>query len=922
MAKAQSKTLAKVKNLSKAGKPVAKTAKAKPAAKPRTGTKTAPSSKAKAGKPQAKPRSGATVGKARSAAKVPAKAKPAVKVATKQSKGAAAKPQAKVVGKGKPAGKVVAKTKVAPKAVAKVVAKVVAKGKAKPASQPVAKGAAKKVVKAVAKAVAAKPAPVAAKSTKVVKPATKPLPKPVGKVPAAPTKAAAKPAVAVKKPVLTEKPNKKDVTVAVKAEKASPAATPAAIAPAKTAAAAVPTKTGKPGRPPKNAVAAPVVPALEAAEPAAPVAIAINPLTGKPKTRKQLLLEKKQQALLEALAPFKTVDAETRRLRLKTLITLGKDRGYLTYSEINDHLPDDLVDAEAIESIVAMINDMGIQVFDEAPAAEEMIISETASAVADDDVAEEAEQAISQLDSEFGRTTDPVRMYMREMGTVELLTREGEIEIAKRIEDGLKHMVQAISACPMTIADILALAEKIEKGEVPVDDIVDGLAGLEPPAPAPAAPPRDDAEGDEDGEAEEEEDEEATAAISAELLAKLKSMSLEKFATIRKNHAKLLSHIEKGEYKNENYVKAQKKITEEMMDIRFAAKIVEQLCDSVRAEVEKIRGHERKLQELLVFKCHMPRDHFLKMFPEKAMDLKWVDREIAAGKPHSDIMAKNRQALVERQEALLAQQTKVMLPLQDFKDIYKQMSSGEAKSRKAKKEMTEANLRLVISIAKKYTNRGLQFLDLIQEGNIGLMKAVDKFEFRRGFKFSTYATWWIRQAITRSIADQARTIRIPVHMIETINKMNRISRQILQETGIEPDAPTLALRMEIPEDKIRRIMKISKEPISMETPIGDDDDSHLGDFIEDTNTLTPMDAAVQDSLRDLCKEVLDTLTPREAKVLRMRFGIEMNTDHTLEEVGKQFDVTRERIRQIEAKALRKLRHPSRAERLKGFVTEV
>ena len=550
-----------------------------------------------------------------------------------------------------------------------------------------------------------------------------------------------------------------------------------------------------------------------------------------------------------------------------------------------------------------------------------MIISETASAVADDDVAEEAEQAISQLDSEFGRTTDPVRMYMREMGTVELLTREGEIEIAKRIEDGLKHMVQAISACPMTIAEILALAEKIEKDEVPVDDIVDGLAGLEPPAPAPAATVRDDAEGEEGDEEAEEEDEEATAAISAELLAKLKSLSLEKFATIRKNHTKLLAHIEKGEYKSEAYVKAQKKINEEMMDIRFAAKIVEQLCDSVRSEVDRIRGHERKLQELLVFKCHMPRDHFLKMFPEKAMDLKWVDREIAAGKPYSDIMAKNRQALVERQEALLSQQKKVMLPLQDFKDIYKQMSSGEAKSRKAKKEMTEANLRLVISIAKKYTNRGLQFLDLIQEGNIGLMKAVDKFEFRRGFKFSTYATWWIRQAITRSIADQARTIRIPVHMIETINKMNRISRQILQETGIEPDAPTLAARMEIPEDKIRKIMKISKEPISMETPIGDDDDSHLGDFIEDTNTLTPMDAAVQDSLRDLCKEVLDTLTPREAKVLRMRFGIEMNTDHTLEEVGKQFDVTRERIRQIEAKALRKLRHPSRAERLKGFVTE-
>ena len=957
MAKAKAKPVAKTIKL---GKTVAKTAQAKTAAKSRTGTKAAINTKAKAGSSQSKPRSAATVSKAKAAPpKAKAKTISKTKVVAKVAK-VVARPQAKVAGKAKPAAKVVAKTaktvaalrgkakpaakvgaKVAAKKVPKVVAKVVAKPVAKKAAKPVAKVTAKPVaekavVRPVAKVVVQPVAKAVAKAVHkaVAKAHTSAVPisnKPAGKPPAVQTKVAVNPVVAVNKSVAVEKPDKRNAVAIVKVANSANLTKPAkptkaeAIAAAKKnmaavlAAAPVPVKTGKPGRPPKNAVNPPEA---EVAEAAAPVAIAINPLTGKPKTRKQLLLEKKQQALLEALAPFKTVDAETRRLRLKTLITLGKDRGYLTYSEINDHLPDDLVDAEAIESIVAMINDMGIQVFDEAPAAEELIISETASAVADDDVAEEAEQAISQLDSEFGRTTDPVRMYMREMGTVELLTREGEIEIAMRIEDGLKHMVQAISACPMSIAQILELADKIEKGEVIVDDIVDGLAGLEPPAPAPAAPiVAADGEGEDEAQEEEEEDEEATAAISAELLAKLKSMSLEKFATIRKNHAKLLAHIEKGEYKNESYVKAQKKITEEMTDIRFAAKIVEQLCDTVRAEVEKIRGHERKLQELLVFKCHMPREHFLKMFPEKAMDLKWVDKEIAADKPYSEIMAKNRQALVERQESLLSQQSKVMLPLQDFKDIYKQMSSGEAKSRKAKKEMTEANLRLVISIAKKYTNRGLQFLDLIQEGNIGLMKAVDKFEFRRGFKFSTYATWWIRQAITRSIADQARTIRIPVHMIETINKMNRISRQILQETGIEPDAPTLALRMEIPEDKIRRIMKISKEPISMETPIGDDDDSHLGDFIEDTNTLTPMDAAVQDSLRDLCKEVLDTLTPREAKVLRMRFGIEMNTDHTLEEVGKQFDVTRERIRQIEAKALRKLRHPSRAERLKGFVTE-
>ena len=879
----KAKPVSKVKPTAKASakvtkpvskKPTATRANAKPATKP--GAK--PALKAKSTKPVAKP---------------------AVKAIAKQS----AKPSAKVVVKAVPA-----KTR--------VVAEVVAKATPKAAAS-----IAKSIPKVAAKAVA-KP-PVKATTKPTVKASAIPE-TPVGKtfIKKIPIEKQAKRSAIVASPVPAAVAAKKNTAKTVSAKSATAAATVATPA----VAAPLPVKTGKPGRPPKNAVAAAPIAAEAGATGAdagatTPVAIAINPLTGKPKTRKQLLLEKKQQALLEALAPFKTVDAETRRLRLKTLITLGKDRGYLTYSEINDHLPDDLVDAEAIESIVAMINDMGIQVFDEAPAAEELIISETASAVADDDVAEEAEQAISQLDSEFGRTTDPVRMYMREMGTVELLTREGEIEIAKRIEDGLKHMVTAISACPMTITEILLLADKIEKNEAIVDDIVDGLAGLEPPAPAPAPVVADDAEGDEEPAEEEEEDEEATAAISAEILAKLKAMSLEKFAIIRKNHAKLLVHIEKGEYKNEGYIKAQKKITEEMMDIRFAAKIVEQLCDSVRSEVERIRGHERKLQEMLVFKCHMPRDHFLKTFPERVLDLTWIDKEIALGKPYSEVMAKHRQALVERQEALLEQQKKVMLPLQDFKDIYKQMSSGEAKSRKAKKEMTEANLRLVISIAKKYTNRGLQFLDLIQEGNIGLMKAVDKFEFRRGFKFSTYATWWIRQAITRSIADQARTIRIPVHMIETINKMNRISRQILQETGIEPDAPTLALRMEIPEDKIRRIMKISKEPISMETPIGDDDDSHFGDFIEDTNTLTPMDAAVQDSLRDLCKEVLDTLTPREAKVLRMRFGIEMNTDHTLEEVGKQFDVTRERIRQIEAKALRKLRHPSRAERLKGFVTE-
>ncbi|MCZ2134528.1 MAG: RNA polymerase sigma factor RpoD [Burkholderiales bacterium] len=914
MAKAHTQSAAKA----------AKAAKGKPAS-------AATARHAKPGKATAKT---AAKGSAKASAKSGAKGAP--KAAAKPAPKATAKSKAKVTPKAvkpaaKAAGKTAAKGKSAPKA--KVTAKAAPKAKVTAKAAPKAKPATTRGAKAGAKQAKATPkkplktAPAKATAKAPPKKTAKATPKAAPKASARAAGQSAAKAVIAKAKTKTAKPvahgNKPAQKAPTKANVKTPIK-PAAKAAGKTSAPHPAAPVAAAAKAGSKTVAADktkqAAAAVDAKEAATPPPVAINPLTGKPKTRKQLLLEKKQQALLEALAPFKTVDAETRRLRLKQLITLGKDRGYLTYAEINDHLPDDLVDAEAIESVVAMINDMGIQVFDEAPPPEEMIISETASAVADDDVAEEAEQAISQLDSEFGRTTDPVRMYMREMGTVELLTREGEIEIAKRIEDGLKHMVQAISACPMTIAEILALAERIEKDELPADDVVDGLAGLAEPEPATST--ADSGDGDEEGDGEdEEEDEAASAAVSAAMLAQLKSMALEKFAVIRKNHAKLLAHIEKGEYKSENYVKAQKKISAEMTEIRFAAKIVEQLCDSVRGEVEKIRGHERKLQELMVHKCHMPRDHFIKLFPDKAMDLRWVDREIAAGKPYSDAFAKNRQALVERQEALIELQKKVGIPITDFKDIYKHMSSGEAKSRKAKKEMTEANLRLVISIAKKYTNRGLQFLDLIQEGNIGLMKAVDKFEYRRGYKFSTYATWWIRQAITRSIADQARTIRIPVHMIETINKMNRISRQILQETGIEPDAPTLAARMEIPEDKIRRIMKISKEPISMETPIGDDDDSHLGDFIEDTATLTPVDAAVQDSLRDLCKEVLDTLTPREAKVLRMRFGIEMNTDHTLEEVGKQFDVTRERIRQIEAKALRKLRHPSRAERLKGFVTE-
>ncbi len=613
------------------------------------------------------------------------------------------------------------------------------------------------------------------------------------------------------------------------------------------------------------------------------------------------------------LAPL---DVEARRMRLKNLIVQGKERGYLTYAEINDHLPDDMLDAEQIEGIISMINDMGISVYDEAPDAETLLMSEITPTVADDDVVEEAEAALSTVDSEFGRTTDPVRMYMREMGSVELLTREGEIEIAKRIEEGLKHMIQAISACPTTIAAILDLATKVAQDEMRIDELVDGL--LDPNAQEIVNEEISDESLEEELAAEDVEDEDSVAVASANLL-KLKADALERFAVIYQAYAEMKKVLAKKGSTSKAYKEIQEHISTELMAIRFSAKMVEKLCDAQRGLVEGVRGYERKIMELCVVKAEMPRNHFIKAFPGNEGNLNWVTQEGVTDKPYSQALKRYQPAIMEQQQNLLALEKHVGIPIKDLKEINRRMSTGEAKARRAKREMTEANLRLVISIAKKYTNRGLQFLDLIQEGNIGLMKAVDKFEYRRGYKFSTYATWWIRQAITRSIADQARTIRIPVHMIETINKMNRISRQILQETGQEPEPALLAQKMEMPEEKIRKILKISKEPISMETPIGDDEDSHLSDFIEDSTTMAPADAAVYASLRDVTKDILDSLTPREAKVLRMRFGIEMNTDHTLEEVGKQFDVTRERIRQIEAKALRKLRHPSRSERLRSFL---
>ncbi|MFO7306749.1 MAG: RNA polymerase sigma factor RpoD [Gammaproteobacteria bacterium] len=623
----------------------------------------------------------------------------------------------------------------------------------------------------------------------------------------------------------------------------------------------------------------------------------------------------------KTLAPRKESNqiADERQSQLKLLIARGKEQGYLTYAEVNDHLPSEIVDPEQIEDIVNMINDMGIPVYEKPPESEALLLSEPV--VADDEAAEEAAAALATVDAEFGRTTDPVRMYMREMGTVELLTREGEIRIAKRIEEGLDAVRSALSAYPLTYEYLLNAYEQVKAGQGRLVDIITGF--IDPNAPDEIAAPVNpklaadakDADGDEEEEVDSAEDDEPLeSGPDPEEAAR-------RFASLQKLYPQYVKALDEKGSKDPKTQKIRKKISAEFMELKLAPKMFDALIAQLREHVSEIRNIEKQVMALCVRDAGMPRKDFIATFPKNETNLKWLDKHIRAKRKHSAALARLREEIEKQQIKLQQLEQRVHLPIAEVKEINREVAVGEAKARRAKKEMVEANLRLVISIAKKYTNRGLQFLDLIQEGNIGLMKAVDKFEYRRGYKFSTYATWWIRQAITRSIADQARTIRIPVHMIETINKLNRISRQMLQEMGREPTPEELAARMEMPEDKVRRVLKIAKEPISMETPIGDDEDSHLGDFIEDTSVESPIEAATMESLRETTHAVLAGLTPREAKVLRMRFGIDMNTDHTLEEVGKQFDVTRERIRQIEAKALRKLRHPSRSEQLRSFLMD-
>ena len=620
------------------------------------------------------------------------------------------------------------------------------------------------------------------------------------------------------------------------------------------------------------------------------------------------------------------MDQDKRNSQLAALIAKGKEQGFLTYAEVNDHLPESVTESEQIEDIIQMLNDLGIPVHERAPEADDLMREETPEASDDELAAEEAAAVLASVENEPGRTTDPVRMYMREMGTVELLTREGEIAIAKRIEEGIRDVLHAMAYWPGAVELLINEFDAVEAGERRIGDVIAGF--LDPDDPATAEEVDEEAalaalagggkskadEAEDDDEEAEGDDEESEADTGLDM-----EMVRGRVDALREQLAKTEASEQRNGREHKSWQTQMNTLAELFMMFKLTPRVYDGIADHIRETVDTVRAQERAVMVACVRRAKMDRATFLADFPGHETDLEWLDREVVTRKPLAKALEAQREDILRAQQRLLEVETSHALTIAEIKDISRRVSIGEAKARRAKKEMVEANLRLVISIAKKYTNRGLQFLDLIQEGNIGLMKAVDKFEYRRGFKFSTYATWWIRQAITRSIADQARTIRIPVHMIETINKLNRVSRQMLQEMGREPTPEELGERLDMPEDKVRKVLKIAKEPISMETPIGDDEDSHLGDFIEDTLMVSPIDAATAEGLREATREVLENLTPREAKVLRMRFGIDMNTDHTLEEVGKQFDVTRERIRQIEAKALRKLRHPSRSEHLRSFL---
>ncbi|MFN2300431.1 MAG: RNA polymerase sigma factor RpoD [Gammaproteobacteria bacterium] len=648
-----------------------------------------------------------------------------------------------------------------------------------------------------------------------------------------------------------------------------------------------------------------------------------------------------------------TSEIEEQLSPIKRLIARGKEQGYLTYAEVNDHLPDEIVDPDQIEDIINMIKDMGIEVHEVAPDTDTLLLSDSAVS-ADDDAEEAAAVLASSVENELGRTTDPVRMYMREMGTVELLTREGEIVIAKRIEEGLGQVLSALASYPDSISSVMKEYEAVQAGSTRLTDVITGfhdpeaeaialaeaIAEKERQAKEKAAREKEEEEAalnvdeNDDDDADDDDDDDTTTGTRGRKgdddddydaspvdTGPDPEEAAAHFNELAKLYKKVTNARNRHGAEAASAVKARDELRDQFMLLKLTPRMIEMITTNLRAQIEEIRTVERQIMSLAVEQADMPRKDFITTFPDNETNLGWIDKQIKAKRKYSSGLTRLKDDILRLQNKLIAIETETDLTIAQIKDINRQMTIGEARARRAKKEMVEANLRLVISIAKKYTNRGLQFLDLIQEGNIGLMKAVDKFEYRRGYKFSTYATWWIRQAITRSIADQARTIRIPVHMIETINKLNRISRQMVQEMGREPTPEELAERMDMPEDKVRKVLKIAKEPISMETPIGDDEDSHLGDFIEDTNVLSPVESATAEGLREATHSVLAGLTPREAKVLRMRFGIDMNTDHTLEEVGKQFDVTRERIRQIEAKALRKLRHPTRSEQLRTFLDQ-